>query len=281
MTPGQPAHRGAAAVPPSSGRRGAFQTAGLTLSYLDYGGPGPVPLALHGQLNEARFVEQGAAPLDDGYRIVALEQRGHGESEHATSYATERYVDDAVALLDHLGIAKAVVLGHSLGAAVAYLLAARVPERVAGLIVVDIGAVIDDDLSVAQSWPRRTAAQHELIEALGFMGAKQAYVMRHYDDGWGLPYDGAQMAASQRELNGDHWQQWLSSPTRALLIHGTCSRRLSTEHAEQMADRRPNTTLIHLDAGHAVYVDNPVEYTAAVREFLAQLLPERATRDSP
>lgn len=48
-----------------------------------------------------------------------------------------------------------------------------------------------------------------------------------------------------------------------------------------MADRRPNTTLLHLDAGHAVYVDNPVEYTAAVREFLAQLLPERATRASP
>lgn len=259
-------------TPPASiGHRAHFTTAGLTLSYLDYGGTGPVLLALHGHLNEARFVEQGAAPLDAGYRVIALDQRGHGESEHATTYATDSYVDDALALLDHLGIGSAVMLGHSLGGVAAYLLAARAPDRVTGLIVVDIGAVIDDDLSFVQHWPRRAPTQQELIDALGFMGPKHSYVMRHYPDGWGLPSDGDDMAESQRELNGDHWQQWLSSTAPALLLHGTRSAQLTTEHSEQMAGGRPNTTLVHIDAGHAIYVDNPDEYTAAISGFLAEL----------
>lgn len=250
------------------GRRTTFDHGGITLSYLDSGGPGPILLALHGHLNEARFVHQGAVPPDLGYRVVALDQRGHGESGHAHSYATDRYVDDAVALLDHLGIATAVLLGHSLGAAVAYLLAARAPARVTAMIVVDIGAVIDDDLGITRQWPRRAASKEDLVTAFGFMGSKQAYVMRHYADGWGVPWCADEMVASQQELNGDHWREWLATTKPALLIHGVESRQLSGDHAEDMAARRSGTTLRHLPGGHAVYADNPDGYAAEVRAFL-------------
>ncbi|MDP9028280.1 MAG: alpha/beta hydrolase, partial [Actinomycetota bacterium] len=153
-------------------RRGYFEHDGLRLSYLDTAQPGPdgapVLLALHGHLNEARFIEQGAIPDDLPYRVIALDQRGHGESDHATSYRVEDYVGDALALLDHLGVERAAVLGHSLGGVIAYSLAARAPDRVPALVVVDIGADNHGDLSITRQWPRRAGGREVLVEAFGF-----------------------------------------------------------------------------------------------------------------
>ena len=103
----------------------------------------------------------------------------------------------------------------------------------------------------------------------GFMGKNQRYVMREYPDGWGVPWDPAEMVVSQDNLNGDHWDAWLASRAPALLIHGTESRTLSAELARQMADRRPGTTLKHLPGGHAIYVDAPEDYAALVSDFIA------------
>lgn len=247
-----------------------FDHDGLHLSYLDTGGDEPPLLALHGHLNEARFVMQGAVPSQIPYRTIALDQRGHGQSDHAHSYRINDYVDDAVALLDHLKIESATVLGHSLGGVVAYTLAARAPDRVEKLVIVDIGAVVDDDLGVVLTWLHRAPTRRALVEAFGFMGAKQEYVMRKYADGWGVPWNPAEMVASQEEINGDHWQTWLATTMPALLIHGSDSHTLNTQQAEDMAQRRPATTLIHLAGGHAIYVDAPSAYVQAVTTFLAE-----------
>lgn len=256
--------------------RGSFTNDGLRLSYLDSGETDrPVLLALHGHLNEGRFVDQGALPPGHGYRVIAPDQRGHGESDHANpdgGYATDRYVDDALALLNLLEVDQAVVLGHSLGGAVTYCLAARAPERVRAMVVVDIAACIDDSLDLVTAWPRRAPTREALVDAFGFMGPKQEFVMREYDDGWGVPWHREGMPQSQRELNGDRWDQWLATDLPTLLVHGTDSRQLATAHAEDMARRRPNTELVHLPGGHAMYVDHPEEYAAAVSPFLARFV---------
>nr|WSW57413.1 alpha/beta hydrolase [Streptomyces sp. NBC_00998] len=79
-------------------------------------------------------------------------------------FSRNGYVEDAAAVLEHLGIHGAVVLGHSLGGVNAYQLAARLPGLVDALIVEDVGAEVDDDLSFSLSWPHRAPTRAKLLE---------------------------------------------------------------------------------------------------------------------
>ncbi|MFD1776583.1 alpha/beta fold hydrolase [Paenibacillus rhizophilus] len=101
-----------------------FEGPDTTLSYIDFGGKGFPMLALHGHMNEGLLAQGLAGALAGEYRVITLDQRGHGESGRPLSYDNDRYVDDVLALLDHLGIDHAALLGHSLGGVVAYRLAA-------------------------------------------------------------------------------------------------------------------------------------------------------------
>lgn len=79
------------------------------------------------------------------------------------------------------------------------------------------------------------------------------------------------MVASQQHLNGDHWDDWLSSNCPALLIHGTQSDVLSAQHARDLEDRRPDTQLIELATGHTVHETDPAGFAVVVRNFLDRL----------
>ncbi|MBY9077546.1 alpha/beta hydrolase [Paenibacillus sp. HN-1] len=241
------------------------------LSYLDFGGSGEPLVALHGHMNEGLFARGLASSLAGQYRVIALDQRGHGESEQPASYENDRYVDDLLALLKHLRLDRATLLGHSLGGVVAYRMAARRPELVKALIVEDIGASVNDDLSFVLSWPQRMPTRAALVEALGRLGPAFAYSMREYEDGWGLPFIPEDMVKSQSHLNGDHWKDWLATDCPALLLHGTASPCLSSEMAEEMAARRPNTKLVHIEAGHSIHFDNPARYIEEITRFLQSL----------
>jgi pimeloyl-ACP methyl ester carboxylesterase len=63
----------------------------------------------------------------------------------------------------------------------------------------------------------------------------------------------------------------LATNMPALLLHGTRSVVLSHEHAEEMARRRPNTTLVHIEAGHVIYYDNLDEYVKVIKAFLKSI----------
>ncbi|WP_156418937.1 alpha/beta fold hydrolase [Fictibacillus sp. FJAT-27399] len=76
------------------------------LSYLDFGGEGTTILALHGHMNEGLFAEGLAEHIQEACRMIALDQRGHGESGRPSSYENDLYVEDAIALLNHLNIEK-------------------------------------------------------------------------------------------------------------------------------------------------------------------------------
>lgn len=249
-------------------RRATFDRPDVRLSYLDYGGSGPTLLVLHGHLNEATFVDPLVSTLHGRYRIVALDQRGHGESGHPESYVHDLYVADAAALLDHLELDQVAVLGHSLGGVVGFRLAARQPERISTMIISDIGAVVSDDIAFIADWPRRTATKEELITALGDFGPAHAYSIREYDDGWGLPFDADQLVGSQQELNGDHWSDWCATDHPTLLLRGEHSPVLTAEMAAEMAARRPGTTLVELPTGHSVHFDDPTGYARAIEQFL-------------
>ncbi|MGW3359266.1 alpha/beta fold hydrolase [Streptomyces bungoensis] len=252
-------------------KRSALVVAGRRLSFLDFGGPGRPLLALHGHFADGRTFARLGWELGDSCRIIALDQRGHGLSDSAPDFSRTGYVEDAAATLAHLGIDGAVVLGHSLGGVNAYQLAARFPGLVDALIIEDIGAEVDDDLSFSLSWPHRAPTRTELLEELGPSASYLMTALREYPDGWGLAFDPKDMNASQQHLNGDHWNDWLAGDCPALLLRGSRSAVLSEEHAKDMAARRPDTRLMELPAGHTVHDTVPVEFVAAVSEFLGSL----------
>lgn len=96
--------------------RKSFNHAGLSLSYLDPGGSGELIVALHALWMEAGTFAPLAQAMAPAWRVVAMDQRGHGQSDHAPTSLWPDYVGDIAAFLDHLGVQRPVVLlGNSLG----------------------------------------------------------------------------------------------------------------------------------------------------------------------
>lgn len=112
----------------------------LRMRYLDWGGDGAPVLALHGLASSAHWYDIVAPLLCDRFRIIAPDQRGHGQTTQANDgYDWRSVASDAVGLLDVLEIEKAIVFGHSWGGNVAVATAAHHPERVSALVMIDGG----------------------------------------------------------------------------------------------------------------------------------------------
>ncbi len=124
----------------------------LDVHYLDWGGTGAPMLALHGLASSGHWYRRIAPHLVGRYRVVAPDQRGHGETTQApTGYDWQTLAEDAVRLLDHFGIERASVLGHSWGGHVSSNLAMRFPDRVSRLVMID-GGFQDGTLLPNPTW---------------------------------------------------------------------------------------------------------------------------------
>lgn len=122
-----------------------FSHDGFRLAYLDEGEGDPV-LLLHGFASSVRvnWINPGWVKTlrEAGYRVVAFDHRGHGNSDKSyepADYTPSQMAGDAVACLDHLGIGRAHVFGYSMGARVAAFMALADPARVASLIFGGLG----------------------------------------------------------------------------------------------------------------------------------------------
>ena len=248
-----------------------FKSDSLTLSFLDTGGEGDPIIALHAHWMESQTFMKLADLLKPEWRVIALDQRGHGCSDHAGSYTRDDYLRDLAALYDHLGIRRAILLGNSLGGVNAFQFASRHPDRVRALIIEDIGVIVKDDISFVLKWGGSFESRQQLEEVVGprFLPyLKDSF--RQDTKGWRLAFDPKDMVESQRYLIGDYWDDWLASSCPALLIRGEASRVTSQAHLEEMATRRRNTVFRQLPGGHVVHFDSPDEFTHAMRGFLTE-----------
>src|SRR5262245_53584307 len=119
-----------------------FSSDGVRIAFIDEGegngaGAADAVLLLHGFASSVRYNchEPGwiAFLVRNGFRVIAMDDRGHGESEklyQPGGYASALMAEDARRLLDHLGIARADVMGYSMGARISAFLALAHPERV-------------------------------------------------------------------------------------------------------------------------------------------------------
>lgn len=122
-----------------------FNSGGVRIAFLDEGQGDPI-LLLHGFASSAKdnWIDPGWVTFlsQNGFRVIAIDNRGHGQSEklyNATDYAAPAMAEDARALLDHLGIARADVMGYSMGARITAFLALKHPARVRSAIFAGLG----------------------------------------------------------------------------------------------------------------------------------------------
>lgn len=121
---------------------------GLKLHYRDYAGPADKPpvLCLHGLTRNARDFASLAEHLAGRWRVIVPEMRGRGMSEYAkdvTTYSPQTYVGDVEALLEQLGIERFVSIGTSMGGLMTLLMAAANADRLAAVVLNDIGPELD------------------------------------------------------------------------------------------------------------------------------------------
>ena len=120
-------------------RRRDVLSHGLRIAVYEWGAADAPPLALfHGGFDFGRTFDVFAPLLADaGWRVVAWDQRGHGDSEHATFYSWDADMRDAVSVLGSLGPQPVPVVGHSKGGSLSVQMAAALPHRVRQLVNLD------------------------------------------------------------------------------------------------------------------------------------------------
>jgi pimeloyl-ACP methyl ester carboxylesterase len=127
------------AMPAPSPHPGTFEHDGQRIAYTTYGDGPRVTVLLHGLLLNQRMHDRLAAALAErGNRVICLDLLGHGRSDRPTDmwrYSMTEYGREIVALLDHLEVESAVVLGTSLGANATLEAAVQAPERLRGMVV--------------------------------------------------------------------------------------------------------------------------------------------------
>lgn len=256
--------------------RSYFYNDDLRLSYIDYGGAGkPILLLLHGHFGNARTFSKVAEFFKD-WHVYALDQRGHGWSNHAKSnrYRREDYIRDIEQFSSQvIGDQPMVILGHSLGGVNAYQFASRNRDKVRALIIVDIGAEVNDDLSFATMLVDTASTLEALSENIRSFGIEDPryFLESAYEDerGWHFRFDKNNLPISQDSLNGNWWDDFLATDCPMTLLHGSHSHVVGMDHIISMADKRPNTSYhVFENSGHGVYYDEPEKFIEIVRCFL-------------
>src|ERR1043166_6444707 len=133
-----------------------FHHGSVEIAYLDEGEGEPIVL-VHGFASNARvnWVQPGwfTTLTGAGRRVIALDNRGHGQSAKLydpAEYHTDRMADDVGALLDHLGVARADLMGYSMGARICAFLTLREPARARSLILGGLGFHLVDGVGLSE-----------------------------------------------------------------------------------------------------------------------------------
>ncbi len=268
-------------------RDGTATLAGLRFHYLDWGTAGRASvLLLHGGAQTAHSWDEVAPDLARDHHVLALDQRGHGDTDWAPAgrYRREDFVADVAAFLGDRGWDDAVLVALSLGGLNAIAFAAAHPDRTRGLVVVDVVPTIapaGGQAIRAQLAVRDFASFEEAVErALAFnprrtranVEERLGHALRQGVDGrWTYKFDpgigGGGLETDFERL----WEQVRRIRCPTLLVRGAESAILTGEGATRFTRELPGAELTQVaGAGHSVMGDNPAGFLAAVRPFLAR-----------
>ena len=257
---------------------------GWTLAY-EESGDGPAVLLLHGVLMDRTMFAHQADALAARYRVIRPDLRGHGESEHrALDYTQWDLMEDHVALLDHLGIERAVWGGLSQGGFQALRAALRHPERVEGLVLIDTQAGPEDvERSPMFEAMAQVAATDGLNEGMAeaaiplmFGASASEDLTRHWIGRWmAQPTMDAVQAMRAVTTREDITGRLREIGQPAVVIHGEEDLAIETDQAKRLADGLPNLVefVTIPGAGHSSTVERPEAVTAVIERFLHKVAP--------
>jgi pimeloyl-ACP methyl ester carboxylesterase len=268
-------------------RSGTVLVEGRRLHYLEWGDRSAAPVViLHGFSGHAWQAQHPARALGATHWVLALDQRGHGDSDPAEIYGAKPMVADLIAFLDTLGIAQVALVGHSLGGIVALCATALYPKRVTRLVLGDIGPEI---ASEGVERIQRNVRERDVFESVDDAYEQQLALnptadptalrervehnLRPCPDGtltW--KYDRALRDGTARYDNftGDEqWAFWRAITVPVLVLRGEISDILTPDIADRMLAANSRARLVTIpDAGHSIATDAPDRVTAALVEFL-------------
>jgi pimeloyl-ACP methyl ester carboxylesterase len=262
---------------------------GLHFHYLDWGTAGKPPIVLlHGLRGHAHSWDSLSAAICADYHVLALDQRGRGDSDWAKDgvYTTEAYVTDLLGFTEALRLDSFALAGHSMGGRNAMAFSARYPQRVQKLIIVDIGPTSDprggerirrEIVEVPEAFDTFDAvvayisAQNRYASA-EILRRRLVYMTKPLPNGKiGWRYDPAIREQWRKGVpaSEDLWPALRRITCPTLIVRGVESDVLSPEVARQMLAAMPRARVVEIQrSAHMVFEDNPDDFLLAVSEFL-------------
>jgi pimeloyl-ACP methyl ester carboxylesterase len=263
---------------------------GIRFHYVEWGVAAGRPLVLlHGITGHARTWDHLAASLGPGWRVLALDQRGHGDSEPAPDrdYGVGAMAEDLAAFVDALGLDRFTLLGLSMGGRVSMAYAAAHPARLERLVIVDIAPDIHPpgmarirtmmanapEAIESEEWAVETAAAANPRADLGELRHRIKHAIRRGPGGvltW--KYDRELREMMRRGGRRETLDLWACLPRitcPTLLIRGAESDVYSPELAQRMLAALPDGRVVEVPgAGHTVPGDRPEQFADLVRRFV-------------
>ena len=238
-------------------------------------GTGPALVLMHGIGGNSKTWEEQYRAFAGSHRVIGWDAPGFGGSDPAPEQTADCWADEAMGLMDRLGVETAVLLGHSMGGIIAPRVASRHPGRIEKLVLSGtragfIGALgfeerqrEFDTLTPEERGRTRAAtmaAPGASADVLARLAGIAGKVTREAFAGGVAVLEGTDNRAIL---------QGLRMP--ALVLCGMQDGIAPPERGEEIASLLPNVRMTCFDgAGHAAYVEKPEEYNARLAEFLAE-----------
>jgi pimeloyl-ACP methyl ester carboxylesterase len=258
----------------------------------DVAGPAGAPtlLLLHGVTLTAALNWSGIlGTLDRHYRVLLLDQRGHGEGLPTGAFRLEDCADDAAAVAEQLGVARLVVVGYSMGGLIAQLVWRRHPGLVAGLVLCSTARNVSGapwERSASLMMPGLVTAAMWMPAAVGMRADLVGSALldtdcNSADRQWALSEmrrTSLVTALSAMQAVGEFTtHSWIGSvdvPTAVVVTRH--DRVVPPRRQWKLAHALPNATVIELDGGHDVFLHSPARFGAAVESACAAVCADLA-----
>ncbi|MER5784925.1 alpha/beta fold hydrolase [Streptomyces mobaraensis] len=252
----------------------AIAADGTRIAYQVRGSGIPL-LLLAGQANSHHWWDSTRADFHPARSTITLDHRGTGDSDKPERpYSTEEFADDAVAVLDALGVERADVYGTSMGGRVAQWVAIRHPHRVRRLVLGCTspgvrGVAADEEVRAALAAPDPATVERTLLDLMYTPAWRAAH-----PGPYGVLGDPAMPAHARRRhrlasARHDAWDALPRIAAPTLVVHGTDDRFNPTANAHLLAERIPGART-HLVRGgrHAYFEEFRAEASPLVLDFL-------------